>query len=92
MLQYCGKNIEAGDKMKKICGTEFTTKALIYLHSDINFFSNYTEEEKDALCGYIPMTEKLFKSCFKTAFEICDLETADYLIECFPEFTENSLK
>ena len=65
MLQYCGKNIEAGDKMKKICGTEFTTKALIYLHSDINFFSNYTEEEKDALCGYIPMTENSLKVVLK---------------------------
>ena len=44
-------------------------------------FSIYSEEEKAALCGEIPMTEEIFEKCRNLAFACCDTETIYYLIK-----------
>ena len=76
--------------MDKKYEKEFSEEALKRLYIDVKNFSLYTDEGQAALCGYIPMTEEIFKSCCSIAFAVWDIQTIHYLITNFPEFKSAS--
>jgi hypothetical protein len=74
--------------MDKKYEKEFSEESLKRLYVDIKKFSIYDDEERAALCGYIPMTKEIFKNCRNLAFAVWDIQTIHYLITNFPEFKE----
>ncbi len=52
--------------------------------------SCYSEEELNAMCKRVPMTEEIFEECIKTALSIYDFENIRYLAKKYPEFAAKS--
>ncbi len=59
---------------------------LFYHASNLDKYSN---EEFDAACGTIKMTEEIFEKNIKTAISIFDFEYLKYLVRKFPDFAGN---
>ena len=65
---------------------EFSEEALKKLYISIKKFSCFTEEERDAICCYVPMTQEMFDICLEKAAFDYDYEMVEYLMNTFPEF------
>ena len=66
--------------------SKFSEEALKKLYISTEKLSCFTKEELDAICCYIPMTEKIFDSCLAKAILINNYEVVEYLESVFPEF------